>query len=109
MLEYLRHILLETNYVLKTSKNLTKKQFLNDETLTRAFIRSIEIIGEATKKISPELRIKYPTVNWKEMAGTRDKLIHDYLGVDYDIVWDIVENELPNLKIEIEHILSIES
>lgn len=70
-----------------------------------AVVRNFEIIGEATKRISPELRQKYPSVQWKQMAGFRDVLIHDYLRVDYDDVWGIVERDLPTLKATIQVIL----
>jgi uncharacterized protein with HEPN domain len=61
----------------------------------RAFVRSIEIIGEATKKIPSEFKEKYAHLEWRAMAGMRDKLIHDYLGMDYDIVWDVVIDKIP--------------
>ncbi len=69
-----------------------------DETLKRAFVRSIEIIGEAVKRLPDEFRSEHSTIDWRAIAGTRDKLIHDYFGIDYDIVWDIVTNEIPELR-----------
>ena len=68
---------------------LTKDEFIRDETLKRAFVRSIEIIGEASKKVPDNFREKHVQIDWRAMSGMRDKLIHDYFGVDFDIVWDV--------------------
>lgn len=107
--DFLKHILDEINFILSKTENLSQESFNNDEVLKRAVIRSREIIGEACKKLPEEFRAKYPHVDWKEIAGTRDKLIHNYFGVDYDIVWDIIQNELPELNSDISRILNIES
>ena len=107
-LEYLRHIIDEIEYLIDKSRNLSKDSFLEDETLKRAFVRSIEIIGEAAKKIPPDFKKKYPHIEWKAMAGMRDKLIHDYFGIDYEIVWDIVTNKIPTLRVKIKEILDKE-
>ena len=96
--DYLRHILDETNYLITTSQGLNKKDFINDQTLKRAWVRSLEIIGEAVKQLPPNFRTDYPEIEWRKIAGMRDKLIHNYFGVDYDIVWDAVINEIPHLE-----------
>jgi len=103
--EYLKHILDEAEYIVKKSKGLDKNNFIKDETLKRAFVRSIEVIGEAVKKLPESFRQKHKTIDWRAIAGTRDKLIHDYLGIDYEIVWDIVINEIPELRKDIKKIL----
>jgi uncharacterized protein with HEPN domain len=108
-LEYLKHIRDEINFLLENSKNLEQKEFLDNEILKRAFVRSLEIIGEAVKKLPAGFREEKPSVDWKAMAMTRDKLIHHYFGVDYEIVWDIVKQEVPQLKVQIEEILKKEN
>ena len=100
-LEYLRHILDETAYLLSQTEGLSKEQYLLDETLRRAFVRSIEVIGEAAKQVPEDTRQKYPQVEWRAMMGMRDRLIHGYFGIDHDIVWDVVINKIPGLKQEI--------
>lgn len=107
-LEYLRHILDETKYLLSQTKKLSQSEFVQNQTLQRAFVRSIEIIGEATKKIPDDFKQKYPLVEWKAIAAMRDRLIHGYFGVDYDIVWDVVTNKIPILQQQIEQILQKE-
>lgn len=83
-------------------------QFLSDETLKRAVTRSLEIIGEATKKIPADVKYKWSDISWKQMAGMRDKLIHDYMGVNYLIVWDVAKNIIPDLITQIEDIINKE-
>ncbi len=106
--DYLRHILDETKYLMASSKGISKSRFLKNQTVKRAFVRSIEIIGEAAKKVSPEFKERYSDIDWKAMAGMRDRLIHDYLGIDYDLVWDVVINKIPSLKKRVEEILQSE-
>lgn len=108
-IEYLRHILDEAEYLIEYSRGLSREQFMKDPTLQRAFVRSLEVIGEATKRIPEEFRTRYSHVAWKSMAGMRDKLIHDYMGVDYDIVWDVVINKVPLLYRDIRAIIDSEA
>lgn len=100
-LEYLRHILDETDYLIEASRGLSRRQFVRDATLKRAFVRSIEIIGEATKNLPDDVRRKHPQVEWRAMTGMRDRLVHGYFGVDHDIVWDVVANKVPALREEV--------
>lgn len=104
-LELLRHIKDETDFVLQTIQDKTINEIINDGIISRAIIRSLEIIGEAAKRLSEEFKAGHPQIEWKKMAGTRDKLIHDYFGVDYEIVWSIVETKLPALKKFVDNIL----
>lgn len=96
-IELVKHILIETSFILQHIEGKTKEQVINDEVLCRAVVWSIEIIGEASKKIDVEFKFTHNHIEWKKIAGTRDKLIHDYFGIDYDIVWDIIENKIPDL------------
>jgi len=95
----------EIDYLLDEGASLTKEAFLADQTRRRAFARSIEILGEAAKQIPQDFRDQAPHVPWKEIAGMRDRLIHAYFAVDYDIVWDVVQNKLSDLRKQLEEIL----
>lgn len=106
---YLHHILTETQYLIGQSQGLTKETFLGDDTRQRAFVRSLEIIGEAAKQIPDAIRQKYSRIPWRAITGMRDRLIHAYFGVDYEIVWDAVINKIPELQREIENILKQET
>lgn len=86
-------------------RGMDYEQFKSDKKTLYAVLRSIEVIGEATKHVPDEIRARYPTVPWKEMAGMRDKLIHDYLKVDVETVWLVVKERIPALKPVIEEIL----
>jgi len=78
---------------------------MNDEVLQRACVRSLEVIGEAVKNLSEDFKIKEPDLEWRKIAGFRDKLIHYYFGVDWDIVWDVIRNKIPPLEKEIKQLI----
>ena len=105
---YLRHILDEAVYLASESEGLDLAAFLDDPTLRRAFARSIEIMGEATKQLSGDLRERYPDVAWRAMARMRDRLIHGYIGVNYEIVWNVATIEAPLLREQLEAIITQE-
>ncbi len=103
-----QHMLDETEYLVVESQRIDRQQFLADETRRRAFVRSIEILGDAAKGIPQSFRDKHPTVPWQTVVGMRDRLIHGYFAVDYDIVWDVVVNKVPTLRDQLALILGAE-
>ncbi len=102
---YLQHISDEINFVLDESNKLDYDAFIESEIYTRAFSRSLEIIGEAVKSLSSEFKDLHNEIEWKKIAGMRDKLIHEYFKVDYEIMWDVIKNKLPDMKNRIEKLL----
>jgi len=82
--------------------------FVKNEMAYDAVLRNLEIIGEAAKHIPDEVRRRYPDIAWREMAGLRDILTHAYFGLDDEVLWDIVQNEVPSLVDHIERILQLE-
>lgn len=103
---FLEHILDEIHFLLKQADDQSFETFIHDEVTKRAYSRSIEIIGEAVKNLSAGFKRKHKEVEWKKIAGLRDKIIHQYFGVNYDIVWDVIKNKLPTLKGTLEKILA---
>jgi uncharacterized protein with HEPN domain len=104
----LKHMLDEVDYLLKERQGLTEESFLANETCLRAFARSIEILGEAAKQLPDQFRESYPDIPWREIAGMRDRLIHAYFAVDYQLVWDVVENKIPELRGQLLQVLETE-
>jgi uncharacterized protein with HEPN domain len=104
-LEYLRHIKDECEYLTKLRQGLEYESFVANEDLKRASIRSLEIIGEASKKVPEDFRRKHRDIDWRQMAGMRDVLIHDYMAVDYLIVWGVLTKSIPVLLDRIKGLL----
>lgn len=105
-IELVKHIIDEVSFILNAVKGKDKESVINDPVLSRAIIRSLEIVGEASTKLDPEFKGAYPHIEWRKMANTRHRLIHDYFGVDYDIIWDIITTKLPDLETDIQSIIS---
>jgi uncharacterized protein with HEPN domain len=105
VLEYLEHIDEEVSYLHQETKHLAYKDFINDQTLIRAFLKSLEIIGEAAKNVPEHFRRKHPEIEWKTIAGIRSKSFYTYFGVDYEIVWSAVQEQILPLKPRIETII----
>ncbi|MBN1424222.1 DUF86 domain-containing protein [Candidatus Fermentibacteria bacterium] len=108
-LEYVRHMLAEADYLTRESQGLSRARFLADPTLRRAFVRSLEVIGEAAKKVPEDLCDRYPAVEWRRVARMRDRLIHGYFGVDYGLIWEVVTERVPTMKRELERVLEAEA
>lgn len=104
-LPFLKHILDETNFLIDKTKGLTFEDYLKDEVLKRATTRSIEIIGEASKNLSDDFKNKHSDIEWKEITGMRNKIIHFYFGIKWNVVWSVIQNEVLPLKLKIEEVV----
>lgn len=103
--EFLQHIQQELEYLEQTRSRISREEFSLDPTYQRAFARSLEIIGEATKKLDRGFTDRYSDIPWSDMAKLREQLIHHYFGIDYELVWSIVDEDLPPLKPKITELL----
>ena len=103
--ELFRDIAREAEFLQTQSAATTRNKFLNDGVLQRAFVRSIEIIGEASRKVPEDIRTQFTTLEWRKMAGMRNRLIHDYGEVDYAIVWNVAVDKAPKVAAELRAIL----
>jgi uncharacterized protein with HEPN domain len=105
---YLEDILAAAQKIESYTEGLSFQQFIQDEMRLDAALRNLEIIGEATKNLPSELRDKYPDVDWRKVAGLRDIVIHAYFNIDNNIIWDIIQNKLPDLQSYVAIILEQE-
>jgi uncharacterized protein with HEPN domain len=105
---YVGHILMCVNAILEYTKGMDERAFLNNKLVQDAVLRNFEVIGEATKQVDDSFRTKYPHIPWRKMAGLRDKLIHDYMGVDLWAVWQVIIEVLPQQRLDFMLILEQE-
>ena len=105
-IELLQHIAEEISFMLNATESKHKEIVINDPVLSRAIIRSLEIIGEASAKLSGDFKASYPDIEWRKITGTSNYLIHNYFGIDYDIVWDIIITKLPGLADDLREIIA---
>jgi uncharacterized protein with HEPN domain len=103
---FINDILEAINRIESYTSDLTIEKFSKSQLYQDAALRNLGIIGEAVKRLPDTLIKKYPEVEWKKIAGLRDILIHSYFGIDIEIVWDVIQNKLPDLKDQISFILS---
>jgi uncharacterized protein with HEPN domain len=102
---YLKDILAAVESIEAFVKGMSFEEFSADDKITSAVVRKFEIISEAAKQIPDSIRRQYPGIPWKDMAGMRDKLIHFYFGVDFQLVWATIKQRLPYLRDEMQKIL----
>ncbi len=107
-LMFINHILENIILIEKSINNLSRKDFGNNRDILDATIRRIEVIGEAAKNLSSEFTNKYRNIEWKKIIGMRDKMIHHYFGVDIEIIWKTINEDIPILKRELQEILEKE-
>ena len=103
---YLKDILNAIEAIENFISGMSFEEFKESDLVSSAVIRKFEIIGEASKNVPEEIRDRYPDIPWKRMAGMRDRLIHFYFSVKYELVWDTIKKEIPKLKSLIQKILN---
>lgn len=95
-------MLLAARNAVEFSRGLTRQQFEQDPLLQNAVVKAVEIVGEAASRLSAETKEELPEIDWDKVVGMRHRLVHDYFAIDYDIVWDVVQNHLPKLISQLE-------
>jgi uncharacterized protein with HEPN domain len=104
---YLEDILASCNKIIRFTKEMNLEQFKLDEKTYDAAIRNLEIIGEAAKHIPADIQVLMPDIEWRKAAGLRDMLAHAYFGIDNAILWDVIQNKIPELQEAVQSLLSL--
>jgi uncharacterized protein with HEPN domain len=102
---YVGHMLDTAKRALRKTRNKTRRDFDHDDNLRLAVAHLIQTVGEAARRVSPEFQEAHPDIPWRDVVGMRHKIVHDYLEVDYDIVWDVETTELPPLVKKLKRLL----
>ncbi|MBI5100869.1 MAG: DUF86 domain-containing protein [Nitrospirae bacterium] len=105
---YLEDILTATNKIIKYAGDVSYQDLLQDEMRLEAIVRNFEIIGEAGSKVPQDIKNKYPFISWRKISDFRNVLAHEYFGIDYEIMWEIIKDKLPVLQSDIQKILNEE-
>ncbi len=105
---YLSHILEMARKAVAKIADLERVDYDDDENLRLALTHLVQIIGEAASRVSPQFRITYPEIPWREITGMRNRIVHDYFNVDEDVVWQVVIEDLPDIILQLEKIASTE-
>ncbi len=103
---YLEDIVVSCEKILRYTEGLSAEQLMQDDKTYDAVVRNLEILGEAAKHIPSEARDLLDDIDWRKAAGMRDMLAHDYFGIDNDILWDVVQNKVPELLEAVESFLN---
>jgi uncharacterized protein with HEPN domain len=105
---YLEDIIGSSTKVMRYTQGMTFEDFLTDERTFDAVMRNLQIIGEAAKNVPPEVRSRYREIEWRKISGLRDVLAHAYFSLENETLWDIVQNKVPPLLVQVQHILEME-
>lgn len=102
---FVRDILDAINHIEKFVGSMNYEEFIRDDKTSTAVVKKIEIIGEAIKNIPKDIRASYSNIPWRDIIGMRNKIAHDYFGIDYEIVWKVIKEKLPALKVQVAQML----
>ena len=102
----LQDMMESSNKILSYTKGFDLDKFLSDDKTADAVVRNFEIIGEAANRIDPDFKLDNPQIDWRKLRGFRNRIVHDYFGIDYNIVWSIIENDIDELIFQLDKLIS---